>query len=70
MNLYQQAIITNREREIIHLLAYEHTTKEIANKLFISLETVKSHRKNILQKLEVKNVAGIVRVAFQKNLIR
>lgn len=60
--------ISSREREIIQLIANEYTTKEIANQLFIATETVKSHRKNIRKKLNVKNVAGIVRIAFQSRL--
>ncbi len=61
--------ITTREVEIIRLISYEYSSKEIANMLFISEETVKSHRKNIKKKLKVKNVAGVVRVAFQTQLI-
>ena len=62
-------LISPREQEILHLIAYEHSTKEIAAKLFISFETVNTHRKNIMVKLDVKNTAGMVRVAFQRNLL-
>jgi len=61
--------ISSRERQVLHLIAYEHTAKEIADKLFVSYETVNSHRKNIMQKLGVKNTAGMVRVAVQQHLI-
>lgn len=61
--------ITDRERQVLHLIAYEHTAKEIAAKLFVSYETVNSHRKNIMSKLDVKNTAGMVRVAYQKNIL-
>lgn len=61
--------ITKRELEIIELIAYEFSTKEIAQKLFIGFETVKTHRKNIQIKLDVKNVAGIVREAFRRELL-
>jgi len=62
-------LITPREREVLYLIAYEHTAKEIANKLYVSYETVNSHRKNIMHKLGVKNTAGMVRVAVQQHLI-
>ena len=61
--------ISTREQEVLNLIAYEHTAKEIANKLYISYETVNSHRKNIMSKLGVKNTAGMVRVAFELRLI-
>jgi len=61
--------ITTREVEIIRLISNEYSSREIANLLYISMETVKTHRKNIRKKLNVKNVAGVVRVAFQTQLI-
>ena len=62
--------ITKREKEIIYLIAHEYTTKEIALKLFLSPETVKSHRKKLFTKFNVKNIAGLVRVGIQSQLIR
>ena len=62
-------LITPREREVLYLIAHEHSTKEIASKLFIGTETVNSHRKNIMIKLGVKNAAGMVRVACRRQLI-
>lgn len=64
-----QHLLSKRELEVIQLIAYEYSTKEIANQLYIGFETVKTHRKNIQLKLDVKNVAGIVREAFLKRLI-
>ncbi len=61
--------ISRRESEVLKLIAYEYTTSEIAEKLFISMNTVESHRSNLLTKLEVKNTAGLVRVALERNLI-
>ena len=60
---------TKREREILHLIAYEHTTKEIAAQLYISYETVQTHRKNLLMKFQAKNTAGLVRRAFESRLL-
>lgn len=66
----QHQRITSREREVLTLIAYEHTAKEIANMLYVSYETVNSHRKNIIQKLGVKNTAGMVRVAVERQLLQ
>ena len=52
---------TNREMEILRLIINEHTTSEIAGKLFISKCTVETHRLHLLQKFDVKNTAGLVR---------
>lgn len=61
--------LTQREKEIIKLIAEEHSTSEIAEKLFISVHTVSTHRKNILSKLSVKNTAGIVKFAIQTGIV-
>jgi DNA-binding NarL/FixJ family response regulator len=61
--------LTNREKEILILIAEEFTTEEIATKIFISAKTVECHRSNLIQKLGVKNSAGLVRVAFEKGLL-
>jgi len=57
--------ITQREKEVLHLIATECSNQEIADRLFISLRTVETHRYNLMQKLEVKNTAGLLRVASQ-----
>ncbi len=61
--------ISEREKEVLELIAYEYSSKEIADKLSISIHTAISHSKNIKQKLAVKNVAGMVRAGFQLGLI-
>ena len=61
--------LTVREKEILNLIIQEFTTEEIATKIFVSTKTVESHRSNLIQKLGVKNSAGLVRVAFEKGLI-
>ena len=61
--------LTAREKEILHLIIQEFTTEEMATKLFLSTKTVESHRSNLIQKLGVKNTAGLVRVAFEKGLL-
>ncbi|NER80762.1 MAG: response regulator transcription factor [Leptolyngbya sp. SIO1D8] len=61
--------LTSREKEIITLIVHEFTTQEIADKLFISVKTVETHRKHLLQKLNVRNTAGLVRIAVEKGLV-
>ncbi|RAW02347.1 response regulator [Pseudochryseolinea flava] len=61
-------VLSKREKEILKYIAEEFTTPEIAEKLFISQYTVNTHRKNLISKLGVKNVAGLVKYAFQKGL--
>ncbi len=61
--------ITDREREILELIVQEHTNQEIAEKLYISSRTVDAHRRNLLQKTGARNTAGLVKYAFQHNLI-
>lgn len=60
--------LTERETQILFLIVEEHTTNEIAQKLFISHCTVETHRINMIHKLGVKNTAGLVRVAFEAGL--
>ncbi len=61
--------LTSREKEILALIIKEYTTDEIANELFVSNKTVESHRSNLMQKLNAKNSAGLVRAAFEKGLV-
>lgn len=61
--------LTRREKEVLRLIADEYTTPEIAEKLFISQNTVETHRKNLLHKFDVKNVAGLIRSAMEKGLL-
>lgn len=62
--------ITRREKEILRLIVDEFTTDEIAAKLFISSTTVISHRKSLLRKLNAKNTAGLVKAAFELDLLK
>lgn len=61
--------LTDREKEILKLIAQEFSTKQIAEKLFISEETVNTHRRNIMSKTSAKNMAGMVKYALQTGLI-
>lgn len=61
--------LTRREKQILELIAQEMTTQEIADHLHISLNTVESHRKNLLSKFNVRNSIGLVRKAMEKGII-
>lgn len=62
--------LSEREKDVMRLIAQEMTSTQIADKLFISTHTVDTHRKNILSKLDVKNVAGLVRFAIQTGIVK
>lgn len=61
--------LTEREREVLILIAEEYTNMEIGKKLHISNRTVDTHRRNLIQKLGVKNTAGLVRYAIKSGLM-
>ena len=61
--------LSPREKEILQLIAEEHTSAEIANMLFISEKTVEKHRTKLMEKLNVRNLAGLVRLAVKYHLV-
>lgn len=61
--------LTDREREILQLVAESHSTKEIAAKLIISVKTVDNHRTNLMRKLNLHDVASLTRYALDVGLI-
>jgi DNA-binding NarL/FixJ family response regulator len=61
--------LSRREKEILKLILDEATTAEIAEKLFISIGTVETHRHNMMTKLGVRNTAGLVRMALTHHLV-
>lgn len=63
-------ILSARELEIITLISLEYSGKEISEQLFISTNTVETHRKNIMKKLKTKNTIGLVKYAIKNNLIK
>lgn len=62
--------LSDREIEIIKLICEEKTMVEIADELSLSEHTVKTHRKNVLRKLDAKNTAGLVKYAYQHGIIK
>ncbi len=63
------AMLTDREREVLQLIAEGYTSQEIGDRLFISRRTVDKHRENLMAKLELRNHADLVRYALQRGLI-
>ena len=61
--------LSPREKEILQLIAEEHTSGEIAALLFISEKTVEKHRASLMEKLNVRNLAGLVRLAVKYHLV-
>ena len=61
--------LTKRELEVLRLIVEEYSNTEIAEQLFISIRTVDTHRRNLIQKLGVKNTAGLVKYAIQNALL-
>lgn len=65
----QNQILTRRELEVLWHIAHEKCNDQIAKELFISQGTVDTHRRNILNKLNVQNTAGMIRYAFELQLL-
>jgi DNA-binding NarL/FixJ family response regulator len=65
----EPVLISERENEIIKLIAEGQTNQQIAETLFLSNHTINTHRKNIMSKLGVKNTAGIVMYAVKTQLV-
>jgi DNA-binding NarL/FixJ family response regulator len=65
----EQRLLTEREREILKLIAKEYTNKMIAEELFISERTVETHRKNIFRKTKTSSLVGLIKFAYANNLI-
>ncbi|WP_422089337.1 response regulator [Tenacibaculum ovolyticum] len=61
--------LTEREKQVITFIAQEFTTQEIADKLFLSKHTIESYRKNLMIKLNVRNIAGLTKYALKKNYL-
>lgn len=65
----QQIFLTPRETELLKLICEGHTNPEIADKLFLGVETINSYRKNLLFKLNARNTAVLVKIAIEQKLI-
>lgn len=65
----EERLLTDREREILKLIAKEYSNKDIAEELFISERTVETHRKNIFRKTKTSSLVGLIKFAYANNLI-
>lgn len=61
--------LSKREKEILRLIVLGYTNQQISSRLFISKNTTDTHRKNLLRKLNVTNTAGLVRIAYETNVL-
>lgn len=66
---YKDATLTRREREIVQLIAEGRTTKEIAAHLELSTKTVDAHRTAMMNRLQIHNIAGLVRYAIRERIV-
>lgn len=69
MPFMERASLTRREIQVLRLIAQGNNNKEIAGSLFISIDTVCVHRKNLMRKLGVRNKASLIRTAFEFQLV-
>ncbi|HEY9362844.1 MAG TPA: response regulator transcription factor [Chitinophagaceae bacterium] len=65
----KKEILTPRETEVLKMIAMEMTNDEIAQKLYVAKRTIDTHRQNLINKLDVKNTAGLVKAAYKLKLI-
>ncbi len=65
----KEALLSKRELEVLRLFAEGHSNQEIADKLFISIRTVESHKNHIMQRLELKSSVDLVKFAIRNNMV-
>jgi DNA-binding NarL/FixJ family response regulator len=65
----QEVKLSGREKEVLSLIVKEYTSQEIAELLFLSYHTIETHRRNLIQKLNVRNIAGLVKYALEKGFV-
>jgi DNA-binding NarL/FixJ family response regulator len=63
------ALLTPRQRQVLELIADGHTTKQIANALNLSVKTVETHRANLMDRLKIYTIAGLVRFAIAEGVV-
>ena len=68
-SLSNKVQLTPREQEVLELICQEYTTTEIADKIFVSHRTVETYRKNLLEKIEAKNTAGLIVRSIKTGII-
>ncbi len=63
------AVLTPRQKEVLQLMAEGHSTRDIAERLVVSIKTVEAHRANLMDRLEIHDVPGLVRLAIRSRLV-
>ena len=63
------ATLTPRQREVLEMIAHGNTTNDIARQLQLSVKTVESHRAQLMERLNIRNVAGLVRFAIRTGVV-
>jgi DNA-binding NarL/FixJ family response regulator len=63
------AKLSNREREVFQMIAEGRSTKEISNILFVSISTIKTHRANIMEKLQIDNLSQLIQFAIELGIV-
>lgn len=61
--------LTKRELEVLRLVADEYSNREIAEMLFVAIGTVETHRKNLFLKLGARNMAGLIKKAYENRIL-
>jgi len=64
-----QRVLSDREHEVLKLIAKEYSNKQIAKALYISVRTVETHRKNIFRKTNTKSIVGLIKYAIENKLV-
>lgn len=64
------SLLTPREREVLQMLAEGHTTKQISARMHVSVKTVETHRKQIMDKLNIHNIAGLTKYAIREGITK
>jgi DNA-binding NarL/FixJ family response regulator len=63
-------LLTPRQREVLQLIAEGNSTKEIARKLHLSAKTVETHRMQLMERLDIRDIAGLVRYAIRVGIVK
>jgi len=63
-------LISEREHQVLEMISFGHSTEEIAEELFLSSETIKSHRRSLLVKFRARNTAQLIRIAFEGEYLK
>ncbi|MGB3211382.1 MAG: response regulator transcription factor [Desulforhopalus sp.] len=68
LSQHQEEPLTIKEREVLQLIAEGHSTREIADKLFVSVKAIEGRRRRIMEKLQINTIAGLVKYAIREGL--